>query len=132
MDVHRALGEHGEPPAWANLIWLIVVVQQVVLMLDSIPCAVPIHRVSPCSLWFAYLGAVIEYQGVFLMSCAYVTQMVVTRVANLGNRDLAEGRLAAGRDYAAHQPLRLPDPPCGPRLLEVCRLRGRHRVPALA
>mmetsp|Transcript_45439 Transcript_45439/g.98089 ORF Transcript_45439/g.98089 Transcript_45439/m.98089 type:complete len:824 (+) Transcript_45439:223-2694(+) len=52
---------------WACAIVMLpmFVLQQIILTLDIIPGGVPIHRVGPFGLWFAYFAAFIEYKRWF-------------------------------------------------------------------
>merc|ERR1719357_2474624 len=68
---------------WACAIIMIIMfaLQQIILTLDIIPDFLPFHRIGPFGLWFAFVGAVIEYKrwftpgaqafGFFMVYCAY-------------------------------------------------------------
>mmetsp|Transcript_23774 Transcript_23774/g.67660 ORF Transcript_23774/g.67660 Transcript_23774/m.67660 type:complete len:818 (+) Transcript_23774:111-2564(+) len=64
------------------------VLQQVILTLDVIPTGLPIHRLGPFGLWFAYFAAAIEYKrwftqeaqavGFVLVYIAYAIHIIYT------------------------------------------------------
>lgn len=74
--------------ACAIVILNMFMLQQIILTLDIIPDGVPMHRLGPCALWFAYFAAVIEYKrwydvewqqvGFVLVYIAYFIHIVYT------------------------------------------------------
>merc|ERR1719491_1328801 len=62
--------------------------QQIILTLDIVPMAIPVHRIGPFALWFAYFACAIEYKrwftpgaqqvGFVLVFIAYIIQIVYT------------------------------------------------------
>jgi len=88
MQIGHQLQETRALFACAIVILPMFVLQQVILTLDIIPKGLPIHRLGPFALWFAYFAAAIEYKrwytpeaqavGFVLVYIAYAIHIIYT------------------------------------------------------
>jgi len=88
LQIGHQLTENRALFACAIVILPMFVLQQVILTLDIIPDGLPIHRLGPFGLWFAYIAAAIEYKrwytpeaqfvGFVLVYIAYAIHIIYT------------------------------------------------------
>eukprot|EP00444_Apocalathium_aciculiferum_P048670 CAMPEP_0183505298 /NCGR_PEP_ID=MMETSP0371-20130417/6611_1 /TAXON_ID=268820 /ORGANISM="Peridinium aciculiferum, Strain PAER-2" /LENGTH=783 /DNA_ID=CAMNT_0025700973 /DNA_START=28 /DNA_END=2379 /DNA_ORIENTATION=- len=88
LQIGHLLQELRAVYACAIVMLPMFVLQQVIMTLDIIPDGLPIHRLGPFALWFAYFAAVIEYKrwydpwtqkfGFVLVYCAYAIHIIYT------------------------------------------------------
>jgi len=88
MQIGHSLTETRALYAGAIIVLQMFSLQQIILTLDIIPMAFPVHRIGPFALWFAYFACAIEYKrwftpgaqqlGFVLVFIAYAIQIVYT------------------------------------------------------
>mmetsp|Transcript_41883 Transcript_41883/g.132433 ORF Transcript_41883/g.132433 Transcript_41883/m.132433 type:complete len:830 (-) Transcript_41883:35-2524(-) len=87
-QIGHLIQEVRAPFACSIVMLPMFVLQQVILTLDIAPGGVPIQRLGPCSLWFAYFAAIcesvrwynpqVQAVGFVLVYCAYAIHIIYT------------------------------------------------------
>mmetsp|Transcript_41877 Transcript_41877/g.132399 ORF Transcript_41877/g.132399 Transcript_41877/m.132399 type:complete len:832 (-) Transcript_41877:265-2760(-) len=87
-QIGHLIQEVRAPFACSIVMLPMFVLQQVILTLDIAPGGMPIQRLGPCSLWFAYFAAIcesvrwynpqVQAVGFVLVYCAYAIHIVYT------------------------------------------------------